>query len=293
VAPTTVDPAITTSTEPHVAITPSPSVVLANRLFVFLPGTEGTPDQYRLILRAAAGRGYHAIGLNYQNGPTPVGVVCAASQDPNCFFNARREIITGADLSPDVSVTLANSILSRLNKTIAYLNQNYPSESWGQFLANGSVNWAKVTVGGHSQGGGHAGVLAKMFSMHRACYFAAPPDWNAAAGSPAAWESGQPNVTPTSAQFGFAGLADPSVPYSQLSVIWQAIGLGTFGAAVSVDSTAAPFNNSHMLTTNATPATSNAVGTPLHGLTVRDAFTPIGSNGVPVFDPVWAYLCFK
>ena len=293
ILPKTIDPAVDLSLEAHVAINPSPSVTATNVLFVFLPGTDGTPDQYKLILKAGASRGFHTLGLNYQNGPVPVGVVCAASSDTNCFWNVRREIITGQDLSADVAVTSANSILTRLTKAIAYLNTTYPLEGWGQYLSNGAVNWSKVSVGGHSQGGGHAGVLAKMFSMHRACYFASPPDWSIRTNLPAPWMGAQPNVTPTSLQFGFGGLQDPSVPYSQLLPNWTSIGLAAFGAAVSVDGAAAPFNASHMLTTNATPQASNAVGTPLHGLTVRDVFTPVTSAGAPVFDAAWGYLCFQ
>lgn len=289
--PKTIDAAVDTSFEAHVAINPSPSVAATNVLFVFLPGTDGTPDLYKLILQAGAKRGFHTLGLNYQNGPSPVGVVCARSTDADCFWNVRREIITGQDLSTDVAVTSANSILTRLTKAIAYLNTTYPTEGWGQYLVNGSVNWAKVTMGGHSQGGGHAGVLAKLFAMHRACYFASPPDVNNTTLLPAPWEGREPNVTATSLQYGFGGLSDPSVPYDQLSRVWAAIGLP--GAAVSVDSTAAPFNNSHVLTTNATPTAAVSTGVPLHGLTVRDAFTPLSSSGTPLFDPVWAYMCFQ
>ena len=134
------------------------------------------------------------------------------------------------------------------------------------------------------------GVMTKLFVMNRACYFASPPDY---AGGPANWES-RANVTPASAQFGFAGLSDPSVPYGELSVVWQTLGLTAFGAAVSVDSTAAPYGGAtHMLTTNAQPATTTGPGQPLHGLTVRDAYTPKNADGQPVFDAAWGYLCFQ
>lgn len=300
--PSAADPAAVTAEDTasdyHVVIPPLAGVAPVNKLFVFLPGTGGVPNQYQLILKAGARRGFHAIGLDYPN-PAAVGVLCAASRDPDCFWNVRREVITGdTSLSADITVTPPNAIVTRLAKALAYLNQTYPGEGWGQYLATGGApEWSKVVMAGHSQGGGHAGVMTKLFALGRACYFASPPDWNTAThptapNAPATWTS-YPNLTPTARQFGFGGLQDPSVPYDRLSPIWQALGLGAYGAAVSVDSGTAPFAGSHMLTTNAQPAASSAPGTPLHGLTVRDVFTPLDAAGQPLFDAAWGYLCFQ
>ena len=290
--PSTIDAGVVASSkEFHVAINPSPRVAAANKLFVFLPGTDGVPDQYRLILRAGANRGFHAIGLDYPNAAA-VGVLCAGSADADCFWNVRREVITGQDLSTVVAIDNANSIVTRLTKAIAYLHQNHADEGWGRYLVNGSPDWSKVIVGGHSQGGGHAGVMTKLYTVSRACYFASPPDWNTRSNQPADWES-KANLTSAAAQFGFASLDDPNVPYAQLSVIWQTLGLAAFGPAISVDTSTAPFAGSHVLTTRAQPAASNTAGTPLHGLTVRDAFTPLGASGQPLFDAAWGYLCFQ
>jgi len=288
--PATADSTVTTSTEANVVINPVPSVAAAHKLFVFLPGTDGVPDMYRFILRSGASRGYHAIGLNYQNGPAPVGLICAISTDPNCFWNVRREIITGQDTSSDISVALPNAIVTRLSKALTYLSQNSAAEGWAEYLVNGAVDWSKVVVAGHSQGGGHAGVIAKLVTVSRACYFSSPPDWDPVGQQPAPWEmSSQASATSPVVQFGLAGLQDPSVPYSQLSVIWQ--GLGLVGPAVSIDGNTS-FRGSHVLTTNAQPATLTGVGEPFHGLTVRDLYTPVTSSGIPVFDAAWAYLCF-
>lgn len=294
VLPSTIDPAANDQiSDVHVIIPPIAGVTPVGKLFVFLPGTDGVPTDYQLILKAGAGRGFHTIGLDYANS-SAVGVTCLTSTDVNCFWDVRREVITGGNYSPDVAIAPADSIVTRLTKAIAYLNTTYPSEGWGQYLANGAVDWSKIVVGGHSQGGGHAGVMTKLYAMSRACYFASPPDWDTNTNSPAAWES-YTSVTPVSAQYGFGGLQDPSVPYSQLSVIWETMGLmNSTSSAVSVDSNTPPYGDSHALTTNAQPDTSTTdPGTPLHGLTVRDAFTPLTSSGTPVFDPVWGYLCFQ
>lgn len=291
IAPATIDPRATKAPDPHFTINPSPSVTAKNKLFVFLPGTQGVPSMFELIVQQASASGYHAIGLNYVN-EVPVGVLCAGSSDSRCFWNVRREIILGQDLTNLVDVDPPNSIVSRLSNAIAYLNTNFPSEGWGQYLkSDGTTDWTKVVVGGHSQGGGHAGVMTKLFSMSRACYFSSPPDFD---NGPAEWMTEQQNVGPTP-QFGFAGLSDPSVQYDELSANFQALGLGTSGAAVSVDTNTPPYNGSHILTTNAAPdpTATDAGGTPLHGLTVRDVYTPKTSSGSPVFAPAWGYLCFQ
>lgn len=290
-SPATIDPRVDTNMQPHVAINPSPKVAAAHRLFVFLPGTEGTPDLYRLILRSGAKRGFHSIGINYPNDEA-VGVLCASSVDPNCFWNVRREVITGTDSSPLVNVDGPNSIVTRLTEAIANLQQNHPDEGWGQYLAGGAIDWSKVIISGHSQGGGHAGVMTKLYALNRACYFASPADWSLFFNAPAAWTS-RPDMTATARQFGFTHLLDPLVPYSELSLIWQRIGLDVFGAARSADSGVAAVGSVHMLTTNATPSDNGPSASPYHGATVLDNVTPLDAGGEPVFDAIWGYLCFQ
>lgn len=296
VAPSTADPAASDRYGSHIVIPPVSGAAPVNTLFVFLPGTQGVPNLYELILKAGAGRGFHTIGLAYPD-PKPVGDICLTSTDQNCFWDVRQAVITGS-FSQDISIAQADAIVTRLQKLLVYLNLTYPNAGWGQYLlGNGAVNWSEVVVGGHSQGGGHAAVMAKNYSLSRACYFASPPDWNNGTmlphDEPAAWE-GLPGVTPSSSQFGFAGLNDTSVPWSQLQVIWQALGLSIYGAAVEIDTNSIPSGTtSHMFTTDLAPNTSSSdPGNPSHGITVRDAFTPLNPDGSPVFDPAWGYLCF-
>lgn len=290
ISPATIDSTVTTSTEPNVSINPDAGAVAANKLFVFLPGTSGVPSMYRQILRSGAQNGYHVIGINYPN-PTPVGGLCNASADPDCFWNVRREIITGTDSSPLVVIGPSDSIIGRLTKALIYLRTNFPNEGWGQYLSGDTPDWSRITVSGHSQGGGHAGVLAKLFALDRVVYFASPADFSSHFNAPATWLT-KPSATPVSRQYGFTHLRDPLVPYSELSAIWRNLGLSDLGSAISADNTAAPFSNSHMLTTNAAPKTGGVSVSPLHGATVLDAATPTGADGTPLFAPIWAFLCF-
>jgi hypothetical protein len=291
IEPATADPRVSTSLEPHVAITPSATAAPANKLFVFLPGTQGLPTYYRLILRSGSARGFHALGINYPNDDS-VGSICVG-REAACFWDVRREVITGSNSSALVAVAEPDSIVTRLQRTLAYLNTTYPSEGWGQYLVGGSVDWSKIVVAGHSQGGGHAGVMAKLYALQRAVYFSSPADWNVITNQPAAWMSGEPNVTPASRQYAFGNVDDTLVAYGELRLNWAALGLTAFGAPASVDAaTAGPFAANHLLVT-ANPGRSGVAASPTHGSTVLDAATPLDAAGAPVFDAVWGYLCFQ
>ncbi|MGI4848016.1 MAG: BPSS1187 family protein [Janthinobacterium lividum] len=289
--PKTIDPAATQAFETHIAINPSPAVAARGLLFVFLAGTGGHPTDYQLILNSGAAKGLHTLGLNYA-GEDAIGVACSdAAAVDKCFWNARREVITGVRTSAQVNVGVHDAIVPRLTKTLAYLQANFPKQGWGQYLlADGTVNWSKINVGGHSQGGGHAGAMAKLYAMNRTCYFDSPADWDTASNGPASWEA-YPNLTPATQQIGFTHTSDLVVPYAYLTLIWNAMGMAKFGPAVSVDTVAAPFNQSHVLTTSAASPNGKTAAT-VHSTTVADFATPV-VNGTPLFGAVWTYACFQ
>lgn len=284
VTPSSTDGAIDTANDPHVAVRPGSGVTMRGKLFVFLPGTGAVPTMQQLILRTAAARGYHAIGLSYPNLEA-VGVLCADDVDPDCFWDVRREVITGLNTSARLTVIPANAVINRLEKLLRHLQNLYPSEGWGQYLAGGSVEWSRLTLAGHSQGGGHVGVLAKLVALDRAVYFSSPADWRQVADVPASWLA-RPNVTAASRQFAFIHERDQLVPVMEARANWVALGLAAFGPEISVDDASAPYGNSHRLTARAVPLLAGAY----HGATVVDAATPRTASGAPLFEPVWIYL---
>lgn len=294
-----ITPAPSAGEAPHVAINPSPDATAAGKLFVFLPGTKGQPTQYRYILRAAASRGFHALGINYPN-QTAMGTLCQNSTAPDCYWEARNVVVFGGGnpVPGQTAVTVADSIVNRINKLLAALAQSNGDEDWGQFLlANRTVDWSKVVLAGHSQGGGHAGIMAKTESLNRVVYFSSPEDWDEVNDLPASWTSNRLNVTPASQQFGFGADADTLVPNAHAFAHWDAIGLSKpADGPVSVDS-GGTFSGSHQLRTASSfnPAsTALTLALKRHGITVNDTSTPLDSNGKPLFDTngVWEYLCF-
>lgn len=291
VVPSLTDPAIATYLDPHVAITPDPAVPEKQRLFVFLPGTGGQPANQQLILQEASRQGYHAIGLMYPNTPS-VGSLCNDSTDPNAHGDVRREIITGQDLSTLVDIPAAESIEHRLTALLAHLATTYPAERWGPFRVSGAPDWSRIVIAGHSQGGGHAGVIAKLHPVLRAVCFSSPADWRTPVDLPATWYA-TAGATPASQVFGFSHLQDELVTWPLVTANWAALGLGAFGGPASVDGAAAPFGGSHQLSTNLAHAPgSGPRPTPFHGATVVDAVTPRLVDGSPAYRPVWVHLCF-
>lgn len=292
VLPVVTDPGISLALSAHFTVNPSPAVAPAGKLFVMLPGTGAIPRFYREIVRTGATRGYHGIGLTYPN-EIAVGDRYAPSPDADCPGKVRREVITGEDTSGIIAVPRAESIAARLISLLGHLQRNHPGEGWGQFLVGGQPDWSKIVVAGHSQGGGHAGFMAKLFSLERTVMFASPGDTAVAPGSPATWYA-LPNLTPLSRQYGFTHSGDELVPFGFVVNNWRAIGIDQFGAVASVDGTNAPFGGSHQLSTSAPPNPNppGAIVGPLHASPVVDAATPLSAAGEPLYRPVWIYLAF-
>lgn len=292
ISPTVVNPAVTRNTAANFVVTPDPGAMTQNRLFVMLPGTGGIPRFYRQIVRTGSQRGYHAIGLTYPNDAA-VGDRCVGNTDPDCAGKARREILTGVDHSPVVSVDRNASIIGRLEDLIRHLDAVYPSEGWGQFLVSGQLDWSHTVVAGHSQGAGHAAYLGKLYALERIVMFSGPSDLGLTARTPAQWPS-LPNVTPASRQFGFIHSNDELVPLRLVGLNWAMLGLSDFGPDTSVDGTAPPYGSSRRLVTSAPPNPDpvGPVPNPRHSSPVLDAVTPLDAHGAPLYRPVWVHMAF-
>lgn len=294
ILPSTVNPALPANDSANFVINPDPTATARGRLFVMLPGTGAIPRNYRSVVRTGAARGYHGIGLTYVNA-TAVGELCSnTSSDLDCAGSARREIITGEDVSTLIAVNADQSITGRLTALLTALNRTYPTEGWGQFLRSGAVDWSLVTVAGHSQGAGHAAYMAKLYSLDRSVMFSGPADVPAFGQSASRWFS-LPNITPVSRQYGFTHIEDELVPYALIRGNWIATGLdASAGAPFSVDGATAPYGNSHQLTTTAPSNPLGAAFTPFpkHSSPVADGVTPSDALGRSLYAPVWIYLAF-
>jgi hypothetical protein len=259
------------------------TVIQKSKLFIFFPGTGAVPFHYREILKHAANLGYHSIGLTYPNS-VAINQICLATTDTTCHSRARLEVFDGIDRHNDINVDVNNCIERRTLKLLEYLNTTYPTENWGQYYTGNQIQWDKIIVSGHSQGGGHAGIISKIKQVERVAMFAAM-DWITLLNRNADWITWS---GPTSADryFGFTHQNDEAVSFNKIQTTWNNYGMNSFGSLVLVDTSAIPYNNSPKLFTLLTPANDT---TKFHGSVVADAYTPTNS-GIPVFAPVWTYM---
>jgi len=259
---------------------------LKNKLFVFLPGTTGFPATYKLIVKQAASQGYHAIGLMY---PNDASIYTASNNDTTNtqFAKCRQEIFDGTNQTSGVSVDTNNCIKNRLYKLLLYLQSTYPTQNWSQYILNGQVNWSKIVVAGHSQGGGHSFFIAKKVAVDKAISFSSI-DWNSALNRSAAWVT-QTGATPINKFYSFNGTRDEVFSYTNVQT--QLADMGITGSSVSIDNNISPYSSTHRLTTSTTPALSIAPF-PNHNLTCLDMSVPKTSSGnvTTAFINAWNYL---
>lgn len=275
VDPSSTGAGITSNTGQHFVVAPDTSN-RSQSLLVFLPGTGGRPDLYTSIARHAGKRGHFVIGLAYANSDA-VNEVCASMPSPTCQEDVRIEVITGAPRSALVAVDVANSIDNRLRALLTWLDRNFPAEGWGSFLANGELRWDRVIVAGHSQGGGHAAMIARLRVVRRAILFSAT--------EPAPWTTA-PFATPKSQLYGFVHRLESA--YNGITASWRL--MEVVGPITAVDGASPPFAGAHQLQTNIGTCRQVAVIDTFHNCVVTDAVTPLGSDGQPVLAPVWTYL---
>lgn len=282
VAPQATDPAIDQALNDHYAWLDT-TAVPNHELFVFLPGTGLTPAAYLLVQQEAARLGYHVIGLMY---PNSVGLakVCPTAPDPAaCYEDTRLEVIDGVDRSPLVNVNAANSIDNRLSKLLQYLAAQYPAEGWDRFLIAGDTpKWSQIAVSGHSQGGGHAAMIAKFRLVARVVMFSAVTDSLEGASVP--WVA--IHITPSDRYYGLDHELDEQ--FRGIRASWDSLGMAAFGPAAAPESEPAPYGFSHMLVTHYLPL--RGAGRAAHGASSTDANTPLAADGTPLFRDAWDYL---
>ena len=253
-------------------------------LLLHMPGTYDIPANTTYFPELAANNGYNTIVLRYPND-TSAQQSCRLSSDVDCYEDFRREILEGVDYSPNITVDSIECVYNRLLKLLIYLDAQHPTQGWNYFYSGNTINWANIVVSGHSQGGGHAALIAKDHQVHGVLTFASPNDYSVYFNGPANWTT-LPHVTPDSCYFGFANLYDDIVDFPEQYVQWTSLDMDAFGDTICVNSSFCPYSNSHMLVTHDTVGSFSGN----HNLVVRDAETPLDAANIPVYVPVWEYM---
>lgn len=281
IEPAQVDASVTGPQDPSLALTRRRSH--SNELLlVFLPGTGGKPGCCQLFMRSAVALGYHAIGLTYNN-QTAVGARCL--NDLDCFGAVRQNVFDGTSPTAFSDLPPRDGIEHRLVSLLSYLSAHYRHEGWGRFLSHGHPVWSRIVMSGHSQGGGEAAFIGAIKPLRGVVTLSSPPDTNLSH-QVASWVSGvRHGHTPIGRIVGFVHSGDPFYP--RIVADWTAMGLGSLGPLVSVDSTGPPYRHSHQLISS---ARLPLVVLATHDSTAVDSATPACSNGSPQYAPVWDYM---
>lgn len=280
----------------------NPNISPKNKLLVFIPGTGGKPkDHYTEFCKTAANVGYHAIGLVYKN-TISISDICgtAANNGPECSENARLEIIYGSPLSDLVDVDEANSIVNRLTKLLIYLELNFPGKGWENYIdvPTETLNWKNIALAGHSQGGGHAALLARDHEVYRVFFFNSPSDRNTTINTP----HNQPSwfydsrATPDSVYYAFYHEQNGG---DERLAIYKLFGLGKYGLEVNVDNALLPYSFSHILYTdsstfdfgkyNGNSCGSSPTFNP-HSDIIIDCELPLDNAGINPYMTTWEYM---
>jgi|GEM_PF-886709 len=258
------------------------------KCFVFFPGTNASPDMYDEIVQTAAEEGYHAIGLAYPNG-TSISSLCSTDSDSLCSEKARTEIITGEDLHPTIMVDEHNCIENRLLRLLQYLHTNYQNYGWDDFFTGDSLNWDKIAFSGHSQGGGHAALVARAHVVNRVLFFNSPTDKQDVYGLPS-WISPE-HLTPASRYYAF--FHQQNLGPRRIEV-YTLFGMMAWGNEVNADITPSPYNGGHVLYSDTSTFDHNAYvnqsGWNEHSDIIVDHELPIDVNSETPYKVVWQYM---
>ncbi len=189
----------------------APNSKANGQLVLFFNGSGGHPANQiasptQSFYGAAVGLGYHVLAVSYLSNET-IAMQCACADA--CYLPSRESIVRGvlqtgaaADLK---SLRVDEGISGRAALALRFLAQTDPSHGWSAFLTSAAssappeqqIDWTKVVAAGHSQGGGHAAVVGKLFPVARVVQLSSTCDAaypggacvGASTATPATWTS--------------------------------------------------------------------------------------------------------
>lgn len=223
-----------------------PAAPASGTLVLLLNGSGGSPAQMafdpgRNLFTAAAESGNHVLALAYRSD-LAVAEMCGPR--PDCYAPTRSTQLSGV-FQPGADGSLADiredeGVIPRLDQALRALDAARPGAGWSAFIGNARASagadriaWQRIIVAGHSQGGGHAAYLGKLYPVMRVVQFSSTCD--APAGVPAPWTAAASGwaTSPAAAFFGLsaptaftAGVptgGDLNCPYHL--AVWQNLGM--------------------------------------------------------------------
>jgi len=176
VSPNVADPSVKRFLRDSYAMFDRARSTPASKLFLYLVGTHGDPDDAKLLPLTAVSQGYRTINLMYNDVPA-TSQACDRDPDPACSEHFRQKRVYGDDTTHDIDDVPNESVMSRLTALLRYLEKNHAADGWGGYLLpDGSPNWKRMVLSGHSQGAGIAAFIAKKHEVDRVILFSSPWD---------------------------------------------------------------------------------------------------------------------
>ena len=218
-------------------------------LVVLLNGSGSSPSQLttdpaRNLFTSALESGNHVLAVAYRSD-VAILAMCDSSR-PECYGASRSTLVNGI-FAPGADQSLANiredeGIIARIDQALRTLVAARPQAGWDAFTGGATgtapavrIAWQRIIAAGHSQGGGHAAYLGKLFPLVRVVQLSSTCD--APAGVPAPWTAASSGwiTSPASAFFGFSAPTsftngvptggDLNCPYHL--AVWQNLGMPT------------------------------------------------------------------
>jgi hypothetical protein len=174
-------------------------------------------DSSRNLLTSALESGNHVLAVAYRSD-VAIAQMCDSTR-PDCYGASRNTLLSGRFTS-GADQSLANmredeGIIARIDQALRTLVTVRPQAGWDTFIGKATataaadrIAWQRIIASGHSQGGGHAAYLGKLFPLIRVVQFSSTCD--APAGVPALWTAAD-GVWSTSPAAAFFGLSAPTV----------------------------------------------------------------------------------
>jgi len=194
------------------------------------------------LFASALESGNHVLAVAYRSD-VAIAQMCDSSR-PDCYGASRSTLVTGI-FAPGADHSLADiradeGIIARLEQALQKLAAARPQAGWDAFIGGATgtapadrIAWPRIIASGHSQGGGHAAYLGKLFPVIRVVQFSSTCD--APAGVPAPWTAADGGwiSSPAAAFFGFSAptvftngvptAGDLNCPYHQ--AVWRNLGM--------------------------------------------------------------------
>jgi hypothetical protein len=185
----------------------APTGAPSGKLVLFLNGTGGTPagaivHPTENVYNVFAAAGHHVLALSYRSSQALANLCFGVDA---CFLPTRETIVSGEDRPGSVlHLERSEGIEPRLVLALRALAAAAPHGGWDMFLDGDAVRWPRVIATGHSQGGGHAALLAKLHPLARFVGLSSPCDM--VGGTAASWQRADETwqTSPADAGYGFS-----------------------------------------------------------------------------------------